>query len=301
MTSENRPTMPAGYSLMTAAINGVEKHGMWFVFKNKGGADFAFAQFLDVLHMILNNIGNTNNGVFEWADLVDGKIDIAYAYCTPVKTSEIPDEGMTRWHTYLNTTTGKYELPVINSQVHTHHEREHDSDVISAEAEICGVEIDLMHRKAVLRNLNPDQSAHVNTVYADLDDCIDTIVDANAEPAIERAWLKSLGDIKHTGERNPEAHYVERANDFADAYLAHIASKTTGQLTAHRYEYHLCLINELKADKDRTGSSRFLPKGVKIVKTLSNPKVKEEVTAAQVFTKLRALIVPVDGAPKQPV
>lgn len=210
---------------------------------------------------------------------------------------EHPEGGMTQYHNVWNPTSRKWELPIIESDVHAHHEREHDSDVASAVTEICGVEVHLMHRAATLANLNPDQTARAEAKYADMDACLDDIVDANIEPAIERAWLKSLGDVRHTGEYNPEAHYVAAAHDFATAAIALIGGKTTTQLRAHRYEYFLCLYDQLNADRGKT-SNRFLPKGAVLVKTKSTPADAAEVTEAALFSKLRNLISPAEGPAK---
>ena len=217
---------------------------------------------------------------------------------TPIPDVQMPEGGMTIFHNQFNETSQKWELPDIEADVHAHHERGHDSDVASATAALCGVELDIMHRRAVLRNLNPDQKAHANAVYADFADCIDNIVDANAEPAIERAWIKSHGGIKHTGDHYPERPYVTAAHDFAAAWLTHLNSRTKVQLGAARYEYNICVFRSLLADRGKT-SNRFLPRGVTIVKRKSSPAKAEEQTAAQVFAKVKALVSPAEGAPKR--
>lgn len=217
-----------------------------------------------------------------------------------VADSQIPEGGIQSHMTHFNETTGKYEPAFIETIVHAHHEHGHDSDVASAVAALCGVELDIMHRKAVLRNLNPDQTAHANTEYADFADCIDNIVDANAEPALESVYIKSLGDIRHTGDAHNEMAQpiIDAAHDFATAWLAHLNSRTRAQLGARRYEYNLCVFRQLLADRDKA-SNRFLPKGVKIVKRKSTPAKAEELTAAQVFAKVKALVSPAEGQPKR--
>jgi len=215
----------------------------------------------------------------------------------PIPDSELPTEGMTRYHTHFNDTTRKFELPIINADIAHAHERNHDSDVAAAVATICHVDIDLMHRNAMLANLNAAEAEKARGKYGKFDECMDIIVDANAEPALEHAWLKSLGDIRHTGRDNPEVEFVTAAHDFATSWQAHIATRTEAQLAASRYEYHLCLFQSLMADRGKT-DNRFLPRGVTIVKRKSSPAKAEEMTAAQVFAKVKAVIAPAEGAPK---
>ena len=212
-----------------------------------------------------------------------------------IPDSEIPDGGLTRHHTHFNTDTGKWELEDIEPLSHSRLEEQHDSDVAAAEAALCEVEIDLMHRRAVLVNLNPDMKAHANAEYADFDDCIDNIVDTNAEPAIARAWIKSYGKVTHP---ILHAEHVNNAQDFATAWLEHLNSRTKTQLGARRYEYNLCVFRSLQADRGKT-SDRFLPRGVTIVKRKSTPAKAEEMTAAQVFAKVKALVSPAEGQPKR--
>lgn len=215
----------------------------------------------------------------------------------PIPDIQHPAGGMTTAHTVFDETTQKWTLPSIEDSIHAHHERNHDGDVAAADAAICQCEIDLLHRKALMANLNPDQKAVADTAYGDFEKCIDDIVDANAEPVIERAWIKSVG---HVTLPATDEGQVQKAHNFAAAYLTMIRAKTQSQRIKHLYYYHMCLRSELLKDRDRTGNARFLPKGVVIVETLSSPAKSEEVTAESVFNKLKALISPSEGEPKQP-
>jgi len=54
----------------------------------------------------------------------------------------------------------------------------------------------------------------------------------------------------------------------------------------------------LRADAGKTGSARFLPRGVKLVERKSSPAVSVEVTVGALFAKLKALVSPAEGRPK---
>jgi len=243
-----------------------------------------------------------SDGVWHWRDVT--KVGMPYnnpgTIIRIIPDSQIPEGGLNDHITHFNDASGKFEPRIIETDIHAHHERNHDSDVASAVAALCTTEIDIMHRKAVLENLNPDQQARARAHYTDFDDCIDDVVDANAEPALERAYIKSLGDVRHTGGADNEVAqaFVDAAHDFATEWLAHLNSRTRAQLGAARFEYNLCVFNSLQADRGKA-SGRFLPKGVKIVKRKSTPAKAEERTAAQVFAAVKALVSPAEGAPKR--
>lgn len=306
LTLSDITAAPAGYSFhIDSDYYGVDKRHFWVVSQSTQGGIIIAGFPLDnsLYQPALLKRNSSGAIVFDQAGFDARVAHSIYPGETmrPIPDSELPEGGMTEFHTHFNAVSKKWELPNIDAEVHSHHERNHDSDVAAAVASICECRIDLLHRKAMLANLNPDQTSRANTAYTGLDECIDEIVAANAEPAVERAWLISLGDIKHTADHNPEAHYVNRAHDFATAYINLIDGKTTAQRRGYKYQYTLCLIDELNADRDRTGSARFLPKGVKLVKSKSSPADATEVTLASLFTKLRGRISPSEGAPKQPV
>ena len=212
-----------------------------------------------------------------------------------IPDAQFPDGGMTEHHSEFNTTTNKFELKDLESDAHTAHEAGHDSDVAAAVAAVCGVEAKLLLEDAIITNLNADQRARAQAKLDGLHDCLEDIVDANAEPALERAWLLAHGKVTHPS--TAELH-VQSAHDFATQFIEYLNSRTTTQLGAMRYEYNLCVFRSLMADRGKA-SGRFLPKGVKIVKRKSTPAKAEEMTAAQVFNKVKALVSPAEGAPKR--
>lgn len=279
--SEQINTLPDGHT-RTA-------RGGWAYYTKAGHPAIVLDTHMQYLRLALER---RDDGTIHWRT---GHVNEWGYTLRPIPDSQFPDGGMTQRHTVFDETTQKWTLPSIEDEIHAHHERSHDGDVAAAVAAICGVEIDIMHRKAVLANLNPDQKAVAESQYADFEDCIDEIIDANAEPALERAWNKSVSHITYPAT---EEGQVQKAHDFASAYLAHLNSRTQTQLgSARRYEYTLCLYRSLLSDRDKT-SNRFLPKGVTIVTRKSTPAKAEERTAAQVLTALRNLISPAEGQPK---
>jgi len=288
---------PAGYSTF---LDQYSQPSMWVL--HVGGSGFrsmSAVRFLDVNETWFSFKLDDEGNVVLNADMLAAQVR-AYDNLFElhiVKDSEMPAEGMSEFHTHFNETTKKFELPYIEDLIHAQHERGHDSDVAAAVASLCEVEIDIMHRKAVLVNLNPDQKAHAKAEYADFDECVDGIVSANAEAAIERAWLKAHGGIRHSGVFGVEQTFVDAAHSFATQYLEVINSKTTSQLAGRKYQYHLCMFRGLMNDRGKT-TDRFLPRGVTIVKRKSSPAVATEITGAELFAKLKALISPVEGTPK---
>ena len=302
MTTETQtlPELPTGYSWRD--YNNRKVVFYICVVKSVYGLRRALGTFSH--YNVSDYLRRDGDSVLHWKDVtkLDLPDEIPGTMVAVVADSEIPEGGMQFHTTHFNETTGKYEPRQIETDIHAHHERNHDSDVASAVAALCTTEIDIMHRKAVLENLNPDQQARARAHYTDFDDCIDDVVDANAEPALERAYIKSLGDIRHTDARKTSDEealpIVTAAHDFATEWLAHLNSRTRTQLGARRYEYNLCVFRQLLADRDKA-SNRFLPKGVKIVKRKSTPAKAEEKTAAQVFAAVKALVSPAEGAPKR--
>jgi len=294
-------TAPSGYSFFVVDDHPQdEKRHFWIVIDSQqGGAQVSLTPLTNALREPYTLKQNDSGEIVFDQSAFDARAatsDYVGETMRPIPDSELP-ENMTRYHTHFNDTTRKFELPIINADIAHAHERSHDADIAAAVATICHVDIDLMHRNAMLANLNAAETEKARGKYGNFDDCMDTIVDANAEPALEHAWLKSLGDIRHTGRDNPEVEFVTAAHDFATSWQAHIATRTEAQLAASRYEYHLCLFQSLMSDRGKT-DNRFLPRGVKIVERKSSPAKAEEMTAAQVFNKVKAVIAPAEGAPK---
>lgn len=279
-------TPPNGYS--TFSKNGVQY--MWaFAPTQSILASTTFEFFRDTARLFTRNDANEV--------VIDESVASTLHYKL-VKDSELPVQTIIENARYeFNESTGKYETANMLRFIHNAHEHRHDADVAAAVVAVCGVEIDLQHRRAILANLTPDQKTKANAEYTQFDDCIDEIVDEHALPVIKRAWIQSLGDVRHTGTGFSEAVYVDAAHDFATQFIAHVQSRTPVQLGARRYEYHICMFRSLLEDSGKS-VNRFLPKEVKIEKRPSASRNNER-TIAQVFAAVKALVSPAEGAPKR--
>jgi len=294
---------PAGYSFHTIpdAIPGGNR--MWCVSTTPRGNEAISGSMPDLIYHHAFKRNDNGDIVVDQAGL-DARVAELYADGSVtamriIPDAEFPEGGMTRHHTRFNSTARKWELPDIDTDIHHAHERSHDADVAAAVAAICHVDIDLMHRAATLANLNAAQTEKAAGKYADFDGCLDDIVDANAEPALEHAWIKSHGGIVHPGTDGDVAQpFVDGAHDFAAAYLAMINGKTPAQLGAPRYRYAMCLFAALRADAGKAGSARFLPRGVKLVERKSSPADAAEVTLDALFAKLKSAVSPAEGPAK---
>jgi len=297
ITTADLATPPAGYSFY--------KH------PNMGDCIWSFIQYpndivsvdptsVDALVNIYNAFKRDTDGniVVNPAGIERLRVMAGFSAVRLIPDAEFPEGGMTYHHSHFNPTTRKFEFAHIAHAVHKHHERTHDADVMSAVAALCGVELHLMHKAASLVGLNAANTEKANGKYADFDSCLDDIVAANAEGALEHAWIKSLGVIRHTGRDNPEVEFVTAAHDFAAAYIGMIDGKTEAQLAARRYQYTTCLFAALRNDAGKK-SGRFLPRGVKLVESKSSPADAAEVTLSALYRKLKSRVAPAEGPAKQ--
>lgn len=285
MSSHPITTLPSGHSLVPQ-IEGGPAIAAWIY------APSVKEVLLVRLTDLQDSLKQADDGTVSWTD------DPTYFghSIRPIPDSEWPPGGMTRHHSVFDATETKvWTLPNIESRIHEHHERTHEASVTSAVAEICGIEINLMMKKAVFSNLNPDQTLRANMQLTDFENCVDEIVEANIAAALEQAWIKSVGHITHPATPHGQ---TQKAKEFAEAYVELIGSKTTRELVVKKFEYSVCLFRELLKDRGKT-ANRFLPKGVTLVDRKSSPAKAEEVTKTELFNKLRGRLFPAEGQSKR--
>jgi len=297
MNTETLPALPAGYTWQDQPLSdGSVAKSVYYIYERYGRLSRSRIEpGGEVGWLRQDEDGAWHWNAFPASGIPYNQVGKMVAW---VADSQIPEGGMRYYTTHLNESTGKYEARHIESEVHAHHERTHDADVMSAVAALCSVELHLMHKAATLANLNAAQTEKASGKYDDFDACLDDIVAANAEGALERAWLDSLGVIRHTGRDNPEVEFVTAAHDFAAAYIGMIGDKTEAQLAAPRYQYTTCLFAALRNDAGKA-SGRFLPRGVKLVESKSSPADAAEVTLTVLYRKLKSRVVPAEGPAKQ--
>jgi len=261
-----RKPVPAGYTLV--------RGGIWTLSTKEEKSNIILTRYPYLNAYITVGDGGVSrfktDYVDEWGFL-----------CEPIPDSQHPPEGMSEHHTVFDESTQKWTLPSIEDDIHAHHESQHDSDVALAHDNMCIADSMLTLVKVIEANLNGDQLAIARGKLGDFYDCIESLIDNSAIALITTAHIKSVGHI--TLPATPQGQH-QKALDFATAFNTYLKSRTAGQLGGARYRYTLRLRTELIADAERVDSARFLPKEVSIGAS--------GVTAASVFTKLKALLNP---------
>jgi len=271
--SEQQPQAPDGYTSTR------DYHGQNGVWAHESKADDNYAAITVISFRLLRpHMAVDDDGVWSFTEtrpVINGHT------VRLIPDSEHPEGGMTREHTVFDETTQKWTLPSIEDDIHAHHESQHDSDVALAHDNMCIADSMLTLVKVIEANLNGDQLAIARGKLGDFYDCIESLIDNSAIALITTAHIKSVGHI--TLPATPQGQH-QKALDFATAFNTYLKSRTAGQLGGARYRYTLRLRTELIADAERVDSARFLPKEVSIGAS--------GVTAASVFTKLKALLNP---------
>lgn len=295
MTKKEITTPPNGYSLVTnqkistlwVYINEqIRGETFYFVFQ------YSFRLLIEEGFIKLDDEGNV-----VWDYL--GRIHSGGGTLRPIPDSEHPEEGMTTSHTEFNETTRKWELPDISEELHTHHETESDNDVPNALDALCDIEAMEAVNKAFAALVSGEQRVTIRPLRHIITKCLDDKAFNAGKYGVEDAWLKSLGKVTYIG-RNDEKirELVSLAQEFGDKVMAILAEKRDANLLRQPvFKYVLGLIKELKADRTRTSSERFLPRQAKIVETLSTPADVTEITKTAFFNKWKTLVVPAPSSP----